>query len=142
MHLHRGARLSSAPDDRSLRAERERLTGIVASLRAAFEDIVDDDALVCRSLAKAFRRTVDVATAENTSSARALLATNSFDVVLSDFDMPQEDGLTFLRWVAAEYPLMRRVVMTAGPTFEPIERLRSGRGRHRPNIAGTILRAG
>ncbi len=75
--------------------------------------IVDDDALVCRSLAKAFRRTVDVATAENTSSARALLATNSFDVVLSDFDMPQEDGLTFLRWVAAEYPLMRRVVMTA-----------------------------
>ncbi|HOT81517.1 MAG TPA: TraR/DksA C4-type zinc finger protein [Microthrixaceae bacterium] len=41
MHLHRGARLSSAPDDSALRAERERLTGIVASLRAAFEDIVD-----------------------------------------------------------------------------------------------------
>lgn len=76
--------------------------------------IVDDEVLVCRSLARALRRTVDVSTAENASQARELLAAHTFDVILSDLNMPGENGLQLLASVAAQYPLVRRVLMTGG----------------------------
>ena len=75
--------------------------------------IVDDDELACRSLARAFRRTVDVSTADNASAARSLLSTHAFDVVLSDFEMPGENGLQLLSSIASQFPLVRRVLMTA-----------------------------
>ena len=78
--------------------------------------IVDDEPLVCRSLARAFRRTVDVSTAENAGQARVLLGTSAFDIVLSDFALPGENGLQLLSWVAAEAPLVRRVLMTGDET--------------------------
>ncbi len=78
--------------------------------------IVDDEPLVCRSLAKAFRRNVDVSTAESASQARTLLSTYPFDVVLSDFNMPGENGVELLTSVANQFPLVRRVLMTDEPT--------------------------
>ena len=77
--------------------------------------IVDDEELVCRSLARAFRRTVDVATAENAASARTLLATYPFDVVLVDLKMQSENGLHLLASMTAQFPLVRRVLMTNEP---------------------------
>lgn len=78
--------------------------------------IVDDEPLVCRSLARAFRRNVDVSTAESASQARTLLSTYPFDVVLSDFNMPGENGVELLASVANQFPLVRRVLMTDEPS--------------------------
>ena len=77
--------------------------------------IVDDEELVSRSLARAFRRSVDVATAANTAAARTLLATYPFDVVLIDLKMRSENGLHLLGELATQFPLVRRVLMTDEP---------------------------
>ena len=56
-----------------------------------------------------------MSTAESASQARTLLSTYPFDVVLSDFNMPGENGVQLLASVANQFPLVRRVLMTDEP---------------------------
>ncbi len=55
----------------------------------------------------------------NTKSAEGLLSTGSFDVVLVDWRLPEEDGLNFIARVKEKFPLVQFIMVTA---FGSIER--------------------
>ena len=81
--------------------------------------IVDDDPDFCALLAAGFRKhDLDPATASSASEALGLLATQSFDAVLTDLQMPGMDGIAFCQQVATHYPETPVVVMTAFATLE------------------------
>ncbi len=54
----------------------------------------------------------EVRTAQTLVEARLALAEESFDIVVSDYSMPETDGLTFLREVAATQADSYRVLLT------------------------------
>lgn len=54
----------------------------------------------------------DVQTVSTLVEARRALANGRFDIVISDQLMPEIDGLTFLRSVAATHPESYRIMMT------------------------------
>ena len=58
--------------------------------------IVDDDAMTRKTLAMALEDRFETRTAADGREALALLAGQKFDLVLSDLDMPQMDGITLL----------------------------------------------
>ena len=58
------------------------------------------------------------AAAANPLEAEALLAAESFDVILTDLRMPGQDGLSFLRDLKKERPDQAVIVMTAYGTVE------------------------
>ncbi len=55
----------------------------------------------------------DVCTASNGSEGMALLKRMEIDGILLDIQMPVMDGLTMLKHVRIEYPLVRIIVMSA-----------------------------
>jgi PAS domain S-box-containing protein len=60
---------------------------------------VDDETDVC-ALTKEFlslKGQIEVSTASSVKEARSLLVKDDFDIILSDYSMPQENGLQFLR---------------------------------------------
>jgi signal transduction histidine kinase/DNA-binding response OmpR family regulator len=66
-------------------------------------------------------------TAENVDSAKKILASETFDLLLSDLKMPGESGLTLLKHAKEHYPKMGRVMIT---------------GFAAPEIASEILTVG
>jgi len=66
--------------------------------------VVDDDAALLSVAARTLARHADVTTASSAAAARELLATRNFDIVVSDFAMPGEDGLSLLAYVREQYP--------------------------------------
>src|SRR5262245_22288060 len=82
----------------------------------AFEALVVDDspidrALVASLLSKQLRASVRVA--ENGAAALAALAERSPDVVLTDLQMPELDGLALVQAIRREHPLVPTILMTA-----------------------------
>jgi diguanylate cyclase len=74
---------------------------------------VDDDAYVLDGLCRTLHGKCDVCTALGAEAAiRLINAGPSFDVVISDLQMPGMDGLTFLRWVAANAPDTCGILLT------------------------------
>jgi DNA-binding NtrC family response regulator len=72
--------------------------------------IVDDDYLGCRSLARLLTRMgFDVREAGSAREAMDALRFEPADVVVSDYSMPVEDGVTFLHEVARDFPESVRV---------------------------------
>jgi DNA-binding NtrC family response regulator len=59
-----------------------------------------------------FGDSYEIRTASTLKEARRALAEASFDVVISDYLMPEMDGLTFLQEVAASNPANYRVMLT------------------------------
>jgi CheY-like chemotaxis protein len=88
------------------------LSGLVAD-EAIHVLHVDDDAAFL-DLAAAFltRHGLAVTTAESPAAAREVLAAESIDCVVSDYDLPGEDGIEFLRAVREEYPTLPFVLFT------------------------------
>lgn len=87
----------------------------------------DDDRL--RELLKRFltREGHDVSTAKDAASARKLMATMSFDLVILDVMMPGEDGLSLLKSVREKNQDTPVILLTArGLPSERIEGLRNG----------------
>lgn len=87
----------------------------------------DDDRL--RELLKRFltREGHDVSTAKDAASARKLMATMSFDLVILDVMMPGEDGLSLLKSVREKNQDTPVILLTArGLPAERIEGLRNG----------------
>jgi DNA-binding NtrC family response regulator len=72
--------------------------------------VVDDDLLVRLTLRAMLGNVAEVQLAESAAAARALLDTETFDVVLSDYKMPGEDGLSLLEHVARSHPSTRRIL--------------------------------
>ena len=61
---------------------------------------------------------VEVVRAESGKAALAALGKQPVDLVISDFRMPQMNGLEFLQQVQAKYPGIPRVMLTAFPDME------------------------
>ena len=74
---------------------------------------VDDDRAFL-DLAESFltRHGLAVTTAEGPDEAREVLASGGVDCVVSDYDMPGENGVEFLEWVRAERPKLPFVLFT------------------------------
>ena len=80
--------------------------------------IVDDDAAVLRSFKRALklrRPTWEVTTVSSSREALQLLAQGPCDVFVTDYEMPNVDGVKLLSKVRAQYPQVRRVVLSGRP---------------------------
>ena len=77
--------------------------------------VVDDDDTVRGVVAKMLSRLGhEVASADCGMKALGLFLRNSFDIVLSDYDMPGMDGVAFAYSIKKHHPHMPVVIMT-GP---------------------------
>lgn len=76
--------------------------------------IVDDEELILRSLATYLSLETDyrVETFTSAPAALAFIAAQEIDLVISDFLMPEMDGITFLGRVRALRPEVPRVILT------------------------------
>ena len=79
--------------------------------------VVEDDALVCRSMVTALRRRFNVMSAPSAQPARALLTMHSFDVVVSDYQLHDGTGLEILRWLRDHSPKTKRVMVCGQRPF-------------------------
>jgi DNA-binding NtrC family response regulator len=81
--------------------------------------LVDDDPLILRSLAVVMEREgYEVERAEGGAMALELIKETSFDVVVTDFNMPEVDGMQLLREVKARKPDCQVVLITGYGTIE------------------------
>ncbi len=75
--------------------------------------IVDDELAIRRIIQRLLSsRGYEVLTASNADEARALLADRPVDLIISDYVMPGEDGLSFLSQLQKRYPDLLRVMLT------------------------------
>jgi CheY-like chemotaxis protein len=75
--------------------------------------LVDDDPIVLRALRRLLlgaRPVWEIAVAESVEAAVAVLATKTYDVVVTDLHMPVLDGIALLRRLKKEQPELMRVV--------------------------------
>lgn len=80
--------------------------------------IVDDEPAIRRALSRYLRsRGCDVETAAHGRAALSLLAQAGFDAIVSDVEMPQMDGVTFLRLALAREPSLRHRVLLCGASW-------------------------
>ncbi|MEB3286873.1 MAG: response regulator [Vampirovibrionales bacterium] len=82
--------------------------------------IVDDDDVVREGLVGYLENYHDapsysllVHSAQNPINARQLLEQNSYDLVISDINMPEEDGFSFLQFIRKTYPQTKTALITA-----------------------------
>lgn len=93
--------------------------------------IVDDERLVGKAAARSLRTSqMKVKVVEDVKAALAELSKEEYDLVLSDFDMPEQDGAQFLENVQKEYPRVRRVLMSADPPESIADMLDRGTIEH------------
>lgn len=90
--------------------------------------VIDDEETMRRSLADILRlEGYQVQTAEDGDKAIALLAQETYDLILLDLKMPGTDGLEVLRFAARVAPETQVVLLTAHGSLESaIEALRHG----------------
>jgi DNA-binding NtrC family response regulator len=90
--------------------------------------IVDDEANIRSALAKILTKSGHaVKSASSAQEALALMQSNSFDVMLTDLRMPDEDGLELLREIKKRDPSIEVIVMTAYGTIETaVQAMREG----------------
>lgn len=72
----------------------------------------DDEAICLDIFRQMFGTECEVRTAQTLGEARRALADTTFDLVFSDYWMPETDGSAFLREVAAAQPDSYRVMLT------------------------------
>ncbi len=85
--------------------------------------LVDDDVLVCESLASIFSAEEDidvVGTASNGEEALAFLASRAVDVVLMDIRMPVMDGIEATASIKKLHPDVRVLVLTTFRDFRHV----------------------
>ena len=79
--------------------------------------LVDDDrnlvTTLSHGLIKAMGEAISVAVCFSGSEALSMLATQAFDVVVSDFNMPGPSGLEFLNRIRQDHPETILVLITA-----------------------------
>ena len=77
--------------------------------------LVDDDRAVARALARALGKTLEVTLATGVADAREKLQHQTFDIVLSDVQMPDGGGRRVYEELAARTPeLAKRVILFSG----------------------------
>ena len=83
--------------------------------------VVDDDLLV-RKVLKKYISTLGyyVDTAEDGMSALEMLRSFSYDLVLTDLEMPVLDGIELLKQMSIEFPIIPKIVLTGHGSNEDI----------------------
>jgi DNA-binding NtrC family response regulator len=79
---------------------------------------VDDDPLVLRSLSRAVGHAVAVWTASCAEEAIDILREQSVDVVVSDLDLPDMNGIELLGVIRREHPRAIRMMLTGAASLE------------------------
>jgi DNA-binding NtrC family response regulator len=76
--------------------------------------LVDDEEMVLNSIKSFFAIETDYTLATYTSPVKALedIEQTHFDLVISDYLMPEMDGITFLAKVKEKRPLIPRILLT------------------------------
>lgn len=75
--------------------------------------LLDDDELIVKALKRVLRTSeFELFTANNSDAAFALLRQYPIHVVVSDYHMPDTDGVTFLSEVAKQWPTIVRIMLT------------------------------
>ena len=83
--------------------------------------LVDDEQEVIEALTRVFRKLdVIIFSANSGEQALDLLSNECIDIVISDLRMPGMDGNQFLRKVAANYPEVIRMMLTAHTEIDEI----------------------
>lgn len=72
----------------------------------------DDEAMCLDIFSQMFGAGCEVRTAQTLCEARRALSETTFDIVFSDYWMPETNGAAFLREVAATQPHSYRVMLT------------------------------
>lgn len=88
--------------------------------------VVDDEPLVARGVGRQLARVAEVSHAIDAAEALRLLEQREFDAVLSDFNMPDRDGLSLLAEVATRWPRVKRVLHSGAMPPRAHELLLSG----------------
>ncbi|MBN2340102.1 MAG: response regulator [Deltaproteobacteria bacterium] len=105
----------------------------IASTRRASKKkilLVDDDGTVLRSLRRFLTVHYHVETAANAEMAAVRLAEGDFEAIVTDFDMPIYNGIWLLGQVAAKYPQMNRVMISANDPALFAPHIQSGLIQH------------
>lgn len=83
--------------------------------------LVDDEVAVIQILKKAVcweeLGINEVFTAYNAQEAKRIVTQESIQIIISDIEMPQENGISFLTWVQEEYPDIVNIILTGFPDF-------------------------
>jgi len=75
--------------------------------------VVDDESLIRFIVAKALNRLgVSIDVAENGLQARKKILAGNYDLVITDINMPEMNGLDLLRWMKKNRPQLKGIVMT------------------------------
>jgi DNA-binding NtrC family response regulator len=88
--------------------------------------LVDDDEQVLRVAARLLGDTWDISTAKNADEAAEILKTRTFDTILTDYDMPGENGISLLIKAMRCHPHSRRVLFSGSTPQELSTYLHSG----------------
>ena len=88
--------------------------------------LVEDELLVAKGLVRLLGKSVECTIAMSATEALALLEHHAFDAVVSDFHMPERDGLSLLEEVAQRWPSLRRVLHSGSMPKRAKQALASG----------------
>lgn len=104
--------------------------------------VVDDEPFAVDYLVRSFRAYRTIGAADG-KSALETLRRERVDLVVTDFRMPEMDGLELLRRCRAEFPSTRRVLLTAYDDLPEIVRARADgivdQVLHKPASLSTLL---
>jgi two-component system, NtrC family, response regulator HydG len=90
--------------------------------------VIDDDAYICSLLEKYLKHNgYDAEVAYSGSAARNMIETREFDLILSDFRLPDSDGLKILQHIKSKKPSVPVIIMTAYAEIKmAVELIKSG----------------
>ena len=88
--------------------------------------LVDDDENVIRVAMRLLGDRFDIATAKNADEAAKMLRVRSFDSILTDYDMPGQNGIWLLVEAMRTHPESRRVLFSGSPPQDLPRHLHSG----------------
>lgn len=74
--------------------------------------LVDDEAAITDTLMLSLQNDFEVEAARSASEAELMMATKSYDVIVCDHLMPDEEGLNFLTRARIQFPKVQRILMT------------------------------
>ena len=88
--------------------------------------LVDDDEQVLRVAKRLLGDVWDIATAKNAKEASDILKSRTFDTILTDYDMPGQNGIWLLLEAMRSHPNARRVLFSGSMPTNLMDYLDTG----------------